>query len=173
MRLNTFILNALVIVCLIIISACLNQEPAALSNNVTEAVSLANSYKRAELEADLPAAPEEITVQEQAKRDKIRSLTTAAFFDAPGNSKGYSPAPRLSFLKQHNLRITFISFTQINISEASVELTYTGTLRFGNTASDKLTLEGTIQLIKTRGTWKVDNDTYNAADISGLLNHPS
>ncbi|WP_128083525.1 hypothetical protein [Paenibacillus sp. DMB5] len=103
--------------------------------------------------------------------DEIRSLTTSAFFDAPANNKGYSPAPRLSFLKQHNLRITFISFTEMNTTEASVGLTYTGTLRFGEAAGDKLTLEGTIQLIKTGGTWKVDHDNYNTADISGLLDN--
>lgn len=171
MRLNTFILTVLIMVCSILISACSNQEPAAVSNNVTEAVSVANSYKRAELEADLPAAHEEIIVQEQAKTDEIRSLTTSAFFDALANNKGYSPAPRLSFLKQHNLRITFISFTEMNTTEAAVELTYTGTLRFGEAAGDKLTLEGTIQLIKTGGTWKVDNDNYNATDISGLLDN--
>ncbi|MNP30607.1 hypothetical protein D3C76_1236850 [compost metagenome] len=169
MRLANCILTVFMAVCLLTITACSRQEGTPFNNSVNEAVHAANTYKKAELEATLPANQKEITLQKQAKTKEIRSLTTTAFFDTLANNQDYSQGPEIAFLKQHRLQITYISYSKVNTAETSIELSYNGTLRFGEAAADKLALKGTIILLNDQGIWKVDSDNYNSEDISGLL----
>ncbi|MBY0013891.1 hypothetical protein [Paenibacillus typhae] len=169
MRLIKYILTVFMAACLMTIAACSRQEHTPINISANEAIHTANTYKKSELEAALPSGQEEIKLQRQEKTKEMGSLTTAAFFSTLANSQDYSPGPEIAFLRQHRLQITYISFSEVSTTETSIELSYTGTLRFGEAAADKLALEGTMILINDLGIWKVDSDSYNSEDISGLL----
>jgi hypothetical protein len=172
MILRKYILILIAALIVIAATACSRREPAIADNSVTDAMNVASTYKKAELEAAPPGNQEELALQETAKKKAVISLTTAAFFNQQAASQVYARALQIALLKKHALQITYISFTEDPTSDASIRLTYTGTLRYGEDNKEKLTLEGTMVLVKEDGIWRVDSDRYNAGDVAGLTGNP-
>ena len=139
-------------------------------NGVTEAMSVAISYKKEELEAVPPNNTKEVSLEDITKKEiLIKPLTTTAFCNNQSDSRMYARALRVALIKQTELQITFISFTEQSVTDESIELTYTGTLRFGEDKKDKLIIEGTMTLLKEGDLWKVNNDIYNSEDIYDII----
>ncbi|GGH15141.1 hypothetical protein [Paenibacillus segetis] len=167
-----YIFIAIITLCSIMLDACSYREEIKNTSNVTTQVSTATNialkYKLKELEAAPPDNAKEINPEQIAKREKsIKSLTTKEFFDKQSADHVYEWALRAALIKQSDLKITYISFRRSNVTEDSSELTYEATLRFGE---EKLTLNGTMTLLKEGGSWKVNDDQYNADDILEIIN---
>lgn len=150
-------------------TACSSKDSVVEDNGVSKAMSVASKYKKEELEAVSPSNTNEISLQLTVKKKAIINLTTGAFFNQQSANGMYERSSRVALIKNNDLKITFISFTEQSVTEEDIELTYTGTLRFGEEAKDKLFLNGTVSLLKEEGVWKVNNDIYNSEDIYNMI----
>lgn len=154
------------------ITACSSKDSVVKDNGVYKAMSVASTYKKEELEAVSPSNANEITLQETVKKKSVINLTTKAFFNKQSASRMYERSLRVALIKNNDLKITYISFTEQSVTEEDIELTYTGTLRFGEEAKDKLFLNGTMSLLKKDGIWKGNSDIYNSEDIYNMIDAP-
>jgi hypothetical protein len=153
------------------IIACSSKDSVVEDEGVTKAMSVASKYKKEELEAVSPSNSNEIALQETVKKKAVINLTTRDFFNKQSANGMYERSLRVALVKNNDLKITYISFTEQSVTEEDIELTYTGTLRLGEEAKDKLFLNGTVSLLKEDGVWKVDNDIYNSEDIYNMIDN--
>lgn len=151
------------------ITACSSKDSVVEDKGVSKAMSVASKYKKEELEAVSPSNTNEIALQETVKKKAVINLTTGDFFYKQSTNGMYELSLRVALIKKNDLEITYISFTEQSATEEDIELTYSGTLRFGEEVKDKLFLNGTVSLLKEDGVWKVNNDIYNSEDIYNMI----
>ncbi|KGE17372.1 hypothetical protein [Paenibacillus wynnii] len=156
--------------CSVVITSCSSKESIVQESGLSKAMSVAIAYKKQELEAVPPDHSNEITLEDITKKEAIiKPLTTKVFFEVQSASRMYARALRVALIKNNELKVTYISFTEKSVTAESIDLTYTGTLRFGDSKEDKLFLDGTMTLLKEGDVWKVNNDIYNSEDILSII----
>ncbi|MEK5057109.1 hypothetical protein BK126_17695 [Paenibacillus sp. FSL H7-0326] len=85
------------------------------------------------------------------------------------SSRVFIRGSQLAQLKESEVRLTDLEFTERNVADTQIELNYTGTVSL---AEEALDLEGTIYMLKEDDEWKVNNDVYNVEDIfNNLMKH--
>lgn len=152
---STIMLTALLT--MLIISACAN-------SNVPSAAEVAEKYKLAELESPQINEVTEQVISE--KYEAMEPLTTEVFYERSVRSRVFIRGSQLAELKDSEVRLTDLEFTERNAADTQIELNYTGTVSL---AEESLDLEGTIYLLKEADEWKVNNDVYNVEDILNIV----
>ncbi|MFD2701025.1 hypothetical protein ACFSVM_11160 [Paenibacillus shunpengii] len=160
MKKSRVIMITVLLTMLLIISACAN-------SNVPRAAEVAEKYKLGELESP---QINEVTDQIISKKyEEMEPLTTEVFYERSVSSRVFIRGSQLAQLKESEVRLTDLEFTERNVADTQIELNYTGTISL---AEETLDLEGTIYMLKEDDEWKVNNDIYNVEDIfNNLMKH--
>lgn len=154
--------TVLILLFTFILSACSSND-----SELNDAIKVAKEYKTAELEADKPETNEEISMEDiEAKEDAIRPLTITRFFERNKISRMYYFPLLIAKIKESEIVVSDLNFTEKHQSEDEIELEYTGLMSF---AQEKIELEGIITLLKEENEWKVNNDVYNFEDLIPII----
>ncbi|WP_379129669.1 hypothetical protein [Paenibacillus sp. sgz500958] len=167
-------LIGIMILGLMFIAACgsrysRGQENHSSDNEISIAMSICSTYKKAELNAALLNSINDIPKEEIQNKKAVINLTTASFFNKQSANHMYSRSLKVAWSKGHDLRINYLTITQQSVTDHYIELTYDCTLRFGEGKKDRMFVKGTMTLIKEDGHWKVNSDSYNSDEINDLM----
>lgn len=145
-----------------ILSACSSHD-----SNLNEAIKVAKEYKTAELEAGQPEPSGELSMEDiEAKEEAIKPLTTTKFFERNKMSRVYSRSSLIAKVRESEIVVSELNFTEKQQSADEIELEYTGLMSF---AEEKIELKGIITLLKEENEWKVNNDVYNFEDLIPII----
>ncbi|MBD7970542.1 hypothetical protein [Paenibacillus gallinarum] len=145
-----------------ILSACSSND-----SDLNDAIKVAKEYKTTELQADKPEPNGEIPIEDiEAKEDAMKPLTNSRFFERNKKSRVYSRSLLIAKIKESEVVVSDLNFTEKNQSENEIELEYSGLMSF---AEEKIELEGIITLLQENDEWKVNNDVYNFEDLIPII----
>ncbi|MCM3782269.1 hypothetical protein M3231_04745 [Neobacillus mesonae] len=147
---------------ILVISAC--SDSTKTVSGVPEAIQVAEKYKVAELESsELNDITLELITE---KQEFMQPLTTEIFFNRSVATRNFYHGYQLALIKESEVHVSNLEFTERNVAETQIELNYTGTLSL---AEETLDLKGTIYLLKEADEWKVNNDVYNTEVIMNIF----
>ncbi|SDW74177.1 hypothetical protein SAMN05518848_102882 [Paenibacillus sp. PDC88] len=157
MKKSRLIMIAALLTMLFLISACAN-------SNVSSAVEAAEKYKLAELESPQIHEITEQTLSE--KYEVMEPLSTQSFYERSVSTRVFIRGSQLAQLKESEVRLSNLEFTERNVADTQIELNYTGTV---SVADETLDLEGTIYMLKEDDDWRVNNDIYNTEIVYDII----
>ncbi|WIV19982.1 hypothetical protein QPK24_04500 [Paenibacillus polygoni] len=154
--------TVLILLFTLILSACTSND-----RDLDDAIKVAKEYKTIEYKADQPGPNAEISIEDiQAKQEAVKPLTTTVFYDQNVITRTYQNGFLIANYKQSKVEMNDLELTKKIQTDQEIELSYTGTLTFGN---EHIDLHGDITMVKDTDTWKVNKDVYNFEEIVHIL----
>lgn len=149
-------------------TGCAIEKKEDLNDNGITAHEVAESYKRAELEASYADNSEEVTLKQiEIKEKEIQPFVTEPFFAQQSQNRMYVLSLNAAFVKKEDLRLQTFSIDGDQSTNGEVrKLDYTGSLRIG---SESLDIVGTMELQIEEGQWRVRYDSYNFKDLMHIV----
>lgn len=147
-----------------LMSGCTSQKDSKLES----ALSVAEAYKKTELEAPYIEDTEEAMLQQvRSKEDKLRPLTTDSFFQKKSLDRIFRYSLEIAQIKKADLRFSDLAFEERETDDPSViKLKYGGVLQIGD---EDMAVSGRIELMEEGEKWKVKYDSYNLKDLIKII----
>ncbi|RJE89000.1 hypothetical protein D3P07_13690 [Paenibacillus sp. 1011MAR3C5] len=148
----------------IIVSGCTSQT----NSNLESSIAVAEAYKKTELEADYIDNSDEVMIEQiRSKEEKLRPLTTEAFFRNKSADRIFGYTLNVAHIKKVDLELSDLAFEERENDDPSViKLKYDGVLHLGD---ERMSISGRIELIDEGGTWRVKYDSYNLKDLLKIM----